>query len=260
MKELLEKTRKISSFVQRVADTESGFADVASSLSEALGAMSYLVDADGLILARGVGGDFECGMFLDTFIRNDKFQPEYAWILRNILHTVTDRDQATSGCIFDRNVACPTEASRHYMIVPLFARGERLGTLILEREGREFDYEDTILAEYAGTVVGMELLRLKTAKIEREARRKVAAEIAVSALSYSELEAVQEIFRQLDNKDGFLVASKVAEELGITRSVIVNALRKLESAGVVESRSLGMKGTYIRVLNPELLEKLGTVS
>ena len=36
---------------------------------------------------------------------------------------------------------------------------------------------------------------------------------------------------------------------GITRSVIVNALRKFESAGIIESRSSGMKGTYIKVCN-----------
>ena len=45
--------------------------------------------------------------------------------------------------------------------------------------------------------------------------------------------------------------------MGITRSVIVNALRKFESAGVIESRSLGMKGTYIKVLNSALLDELG---
>ena len=44
----------------------------------------------------------------------------------------------------------------------------------------------------------------------------------------------------------YLFASKIADRVGITRSVIVNALRKLESAGVIESRSLGMKGTYIK--------------
>ncbi|MDX5324286.1 MAG: GTP-sensing pleiotropic transcriptional regulator CodY, partial [Exiguobacterium sp.] len=43
---------------------------------------------------------------------------------------------------------------------------------------------------------------------------------------------------------------------GITRSVIVNALRKLESAGVIESRSLGMKGTYIKILNDNFLFEL----
>ena len=60
----------------------------------------------------------------------------------------------------------------------------------------------------------------------------------------------------MGGSNGLLVASKIADKVGITRSVIVNALRKLESAGVVEVRSLGMKGTYIRVLNDYLLEEL----
>jgi transcriptional pleiotropic repressor len=53
-----------------------------------------------------------------------------------------------------------------------------------------------------------------------------------------------------------LVASRIADKVGITRSVIVSALRKFESAGVIESRSLGMKGTYIKVLNDYLFEEL----
>ena len=36
--------------------------------------------------------------------------------------------------------------------------------------------------------------------------------------------------------------------------VIVNSLRKLESAGIIESKSLGMKGTYIKVLKGYFLE------
>jgi transcriptional pleiotropic repressor len=49
----------------------------------------------------------------------------------------------------------------------------------------------------------------------------------------------------------------VADRVGVTRSVIVNALRKLESAGIIESRSLGMKGTFIKVLSPLFLEDIG---
>ena len=53
-----------------------------------------------------------------------------------------------------------------------------------------------------------------------------------------------------------LVASKIADKVGITRSVIVNALRKFESAGVIESKSSGMKGTYIKVVNDVVLQEL----
>ena len=52
------------------------------------------------------------------------------------------------------------------------------------------------------------------------------------------------------------MASKIADRVGITRSVIVNALRKFESAGVIESRSSGMKGTYIKVLNDVVFEEI----
>ena len=74
-------------------------------------------------------------------------------------------------------------------------------------------------------------------------------------LSYSEHEAVKKIFMELEDDEGILIASKIADKSNITRSVIVNALRKLESAGVIESRSLGMKGTHIRITN----EKFGQV-
>jgi transcriptional pleiotropic repressor len=67
---------------------------------------------------------------------------------------------------------------------------------------------------------------------------------------------VEHIFDELNGKEGLLVASKVADRVGITRSVIVNALRKLESAGVIETRSLGMKGTYIKILNDQLIDKI----
>ncbi len=79
---------------------------------------------------------------------------------------------------------------------------------------------------------------------------------AINTLSFSELDAITHIFEELDGNEGILVASKIADRVGITRSVIVNALRKFESAGVIESRSSGMKGTYIKVLNDVVFDEL----
>ena len=80
--------------------------------------------------------------------------------------------------------------------------------------------------------------------------------MAIGSLSYSEMEAVEHIFEELNGKEGLLVASKIADPRRHYPAVIANALRKLESAGVIESRSLGMKGTYIKVLNDKLLTEL----
>ena len=84
-------------------------------------------------------------------------------------------------------------------------------------------------------------------------RNTVKVQIALKTLSFSELRAVEHILNELDGMEGLVVASRVADRVGITRSVIVNALRKLESANVIQSKSLGMKGTFIRILNNNLL-------
>ena len=89
-----------------------------------------------------------------------------------------------------------------------------------------------------------------------ETRKIQIVKSAISTLSFSELEAIQHIFEELEGNEGILVASKIADRVGITRSVIVNALRKFESAGVIESRSSGMKGTYIKVPNDVVFDEL----
>ena len=140
--------------------------------------------------------------------------------------------------------------------MPIYGVGKRIGTLIIARYNEEFTEDDLLLAEYGATVVGMEMLREMSNKIEIEARKKATVQIAVASLSYSETEAAINVLSELDGMEGLLVASKVADRVGITRSVIVNALRKLESAGVIESKSLGMKGTFIKILNEYLMAEI----
>ena len=82
---------------------------------------------------------------------------------------------------------------------------------------------------------------------------------AIGTLSATELEAILLIFQEMKGDECTLVASRIADKAGITRSVIVNALRKFESAGVIESRSSGMRGTNIKVLNDCAFEELDQV-
>jgi len=142
------------------------------------------------------------------------------------------------------------------IITPIDIAGERLGTLFLYREKRDFTIDDIILSEYGTTVVGLEMMRSVNEENAEETRKVAIVKSAISTLSFSELEAIRHIFVELDGNEGILVASKIADRVGITRSVIVNALRKFESAGVIESRSSGMKGTYIKVLNDVVFDQL----
>ena len=132
-----------------------------------------------------------------------------------------------------------------------------LQTLGFESEG--IDIEDIIVSEYGTTVVGLEMMRSVHEENAEENRKIQVVKAAFNTLSFSELEAIIHIFDELDGDEGILVASKIADRVGITRSVIVNALRKFESAGVIESRSSGMKGTYIKVLNEVIFDELDEI-
>ncbi len=150
-------------------------------------------------------------------------------------------------CIFNKKITT---------VVPVYGQGERIGTLILAKYNDRFDDDDLLLAEYAATVVGVEILHIREEHIAKEVREKAVVQIAFSTLSYSELEAVVNILSELNGKEGVFVASKIADRVGLTRSVIVNALRKFESADLIETKSLGMKGTYIKAKNKFLFDEI----
>ena len=145
------------------------------------------------------------------------------------------------------------------LLLPIDIAGERLGTLFLYKLDAQYDIDDIILGEYGTTVVGLEMMRALNEENAEEDRKIAIVRSAISTLSFSELQAIKHIFSELDGNEGILVAVKVADRVGITRSVIVNALRKFESAGVIEARSSGMKGTYIKVLNDVVFDELKAV-
>ena len=96
------------------------------------------------------------------------------------------------------------------------------------------------------------------AHLERpgEAGPAIDTNALFKAISYSEQEALKAIAAELSGPRTLLVASRIADQVGITRSVVISLLRKLEIAKVVKSQSLGMKGTMIQVLIPEVLARL----
>ena len=231
------------------------FAAMARMLSELLAANVYLVTVQGDVRGYALLDMFECSIMLQEVLGHRAFPPSYNRGLLRVEETAPNISQEAQRCVFFKDRACLYE-NKMTTLVPINGAGRRLGTVVISRFGRQFSDSDLMLAEYGATVVAMEMLREEAHHMEEEARKRAAVRVAIGTLSFSELEAVQRVFEALDGVEGLVVASKVADRAGITRSVIVNALRKFESAGVIASRSLGMKGTHIRVLNELLLPEL----
>jgi len=254
MKSLLEKTRSINRRLQQYAGQPVNFYDIAAVLRDIIGANCYILSREGSVLGYALMEGFTCDIMEEIVYQLSRFPDEYNQELLSNNETRSNITQKENKCLF-ANRKC-IFCNKLVTSVPIAGAGQRLGTLVLAKFNTKFTEADLVLAEYGATVIGMEILRSKAEKAEEKARKKAAVHIAISTLSYSELEAVEHIFDELKGSEGVLVASKIADRAGITRSVIVNALRKFESAGVIETKSVGMKGTYIKVLNNILIEEL----
>lgn len=249
---LLDKTREISRLIQSHNSVNVDYKKLAEKLGMVISSNVFILSDKGRLVGYSLNQDGVNERVLDM-LNNEQFPDEYV----ERLFVVTETE---SNIAFENDLTTfPKEDSfqdSRTCIVPIFGAAQRLGTLVLGRVNTEFQENDLILAEYAATVVGMEMLREQHDEIEQVARDKASITMAINSLSYSEREAISHIFDELDGPQGLLVASKIADRVGITRSVIVNALRKLESAGVIDSKSLGMKGTFIKVKKESFPEAL----
>lgn len=248
--QLLDKTRKIGKLLHNNNSSKVVFNDICSVLCEILKSNVLVISKKGKVLGVGDGEGVESitelivdqvGGFIDGML-NER--------LLGILSTKENVNLETLG--FESRDVNKFEA----IITPIEIAGERLGTLFIYKCEEQYDIDDIILCEYGTTVVGLEMLRAVSEENAEETRKLAVIKSAINTLSYSEMEAVVHIFEELNGMEGILVASKIADRVGITRSVIVNALRKFESAGVIESRSSGMKGTYIKVLNDMVFDEV----
>ncbi|MGN0170119.1 MAG: GTP-sensing pleiotropic transcriptional regulator CodY [Lachnospiraceae bacterium] len=248
--QLLDKTRKINKLLHNNNSSKVVFNDICCVLTEILASNVLVISKKGKVLGTSICNNIEeidelivdeVGGFIDPLL-NER--------LLGILSTKENVNLQTLGFVSD-NID-----TFRAIITPIDIAGERLGTLFLYKQNCSYDIDDIILSEYGTTVVGLEMMRSVNEESAEETRKIQVVKSAVSTLSFSELEAIIHIFEELEGNEGILVASKIADRVGITRSVIVNALRKFESAGVIESRSSGMKGTYIKVLNDYIFEEL----
>ena len=248
--QLLDKTRKINKLLHNNNSHKAVFNDICLVLSDILGSNILVISRKGKVLGIRNRSDIppigeligdSVGGYIDAML-NER--------LLNILSTKENVNLATLGFEFEHMDIYQA------IITPIDIAGERLGTLFIYKNKEQYSIDDIILSEYGTTVVGLEMMRSVNEENAEENRKVQIVRSAISTLSFSELEAITHIFEELDGNEGILVASKIADRVGITRSVIVNALRKFESAGVIESRSSGMKGTYIRVLNDVVFDEL----
>ncbi len=182
--------------------------------------------------------------------RKPELKPEFKQRLSFVFETTLNLP--VDSCFLNEpNLSLPYQ---FMTLIPIRKTQGTSGHMIFAQK-RQLTTDELILAETAALVVCIYMYE-QNLKTDLADRQSFNALQVLNSLSFSEIKAIRNVFEVLNGMEGFLIASKVADRIGISRSVIVNAMRKLESAGVVESRSLGIKGTYIKIKDQQFLGAL----
>lgn len=248
--ELLDKTRKINRLLTDQRSSKVAFKDICEVLGGILEANAYVISVKGKFL--GTYTLESLNPIITTKNKGTYIDSKLNERLLSILSTNENVNLEMLG--FSKELIGDYKA----LVTPISVSGDRLGTLFLYRDSESFCIEDIILSEYSTTVVGLEMLRAIQEETEKEANKVKRVSFALAALTPLEQKAAAQVFHELDDEEGILVTSKLANKSGITRTVIVNALKKLESAGLIRTKSSGVKGTFIKILNEKVFAEFSS--
>ena len=254
-KSILAKIRKLNWVLSESTTGSLSYNDLCRILSEIINANVLITDRDGAVLGAGYTNVEDASTVADEH-GGEKIDKLHAEKFFEISETVENLHGKECLEMLGDNYAM---SHKYHCIVPSFCGGERMGTVIVARYDDMFDEVDIAFCEYGATVVGLEIKRNMNLALEAENRLNYSVQKAIETLSFTEKDALGKIFSEIEGDEGIIVVSKIASKYGITNSVIVNALRKLESAGVLKSQSLGMKGTRIKIINPYLRDKISNI-
>jgi len=234
-----------------------------NSLSVALGnildANIYVVTTEGKLHGYHETYHVNTGR-VDNMIRKKELPYNYVAKLEKIKETTANIPIDDDLTIF------PVERRANYeealtTIVPVRMSGMRLGSIIIAKLNTKLTEEEILVSEHAAALIGIELSFEGSVKEVVDKNRLQQAKVALNALSKSEKRAVEGIFEEIGDRDEVkLTSSEIADKLSITRSIVVNSLQKLVTASIIEQRSMGMKGTYIKVINPHFESLLNKAS
>jgi len=255
MSKLINKSRKINCLLQRREKKQIELSEIGNVLKETIGCNTYLINSEGEILSFNLLNDFNCKVLQKGTPNEKEISESYKNNLLKLSETRKNIKSEDHKCIFNLDKGCNYE-NKVKSIIPIYGGSNRLGTIMLVRFDESFTNNEIFLGEYGAAVVGMEIMKKENKNKEKKIRKQTEVEIAVNSLSYSETEAVEYILEKLEGEKGVFVISKIAKKIGISRTIVIGALKKLESAGVIETHSLGMKGTHVEILNNYLREKV----
>ena len=254
MDTLLAKIQELNSIFNKSLTTFTPLASLCDRMCNIIGCNIYVFDSEGNIFAYSVADKFECP-YTEQSLR-EKILPSYFIDIIDMMeNAVIGQHEKIPICTYADVKICEFD-DRYYSLYPIYLNYQKTAGMLLIRYGTNFSQTDNILCEYASAIISLEIFQQRQLEIQQKSLEQAAVKLAVGSLSFSELRSVSAVLEKLEGMEGHIFLNEIAEECYATHSTVSGALKKLEAAGVISTKSQGVKGNYVKITNQKLYEEV----
>lgn len=251
---LLSKIQQLNSIFDKSLTAFTHLAELCDQICNIIGCNIYVFDLEGNINAYSIAAKFECP-YTERSLQDKKLPSYYFNLFNTMEKPLTGQYEKIPVCTYANVKICEFD-DRYFSLYPVYLNCKKIAGLLLIRYGTNFSQTDNILCEYASAIIYLDLFQQKQLEIQQKSLEQAAVKLAVGSLSFSELRSVSAILEQLDGLEGCIFLNKIAEQCFSTHSTVSGALKKLEAAGVISTKSQGVKGKYVKITNQKLYEEV----
>ena len=252
---LITKIRQLNTVFEKATKEFLPLEALCNELSDIIESNIYVFTPDGEIIAYAIAKKFICPYTDKNPLKKTMLPEYYLSLFRSCDSTIFSRYEEIPGCTYADVEVCLFR-KRYYSLYPIHSNSEKSAGMLLIRYGSNFVPSDTVLCEYASAIVSLWLMHEKQIEDQQRVMEMESAQLASKALSFSELQAANAVMQELDGEKGHVFFNLIAAKAYVTQSIVTSALKKLESAGVIQTKVHGAKGKSVCVNNPYLKQEL----
>lgn len=254
MESLLERMRQLNSLFMRAVTTYTPLQALCDQLCNIIVCNIYIFDTAGHIFTYSIADRYMCP-YTECSLENEQLPPYYLEMFHSTDQCITNQYQQVPVCTYNADGIC-IFSDRYFSLYPIFTNFHKTAGILLIRYGDYFSESDQVLCEYTNAIVSLEMMRREQERAQQLSAETAAARLAVASLTYSELRVVLAVLDELSKGSGNIFLNQVASRSYATQSTVTSALKKLEGAGVIATKSQGVKGKFVRVTNRYLVNEL----
>lgn len=254
MDTIVSKIHRLNMVFTRSATTVIPLDALCDELCDILGCNIYLFDTEGHIFAYSVADVFHCP-YTDCSLSAQELPLRYMELFKANDTSIVDRYEGDPKCTYEDVGRCQFN-NRYYSIYPVYSVLKKVSGILFIRYEDSFSEAEKILCEYTCAIVSLEMLRQEQEKAHRISKEAAKAKLAVDSLTYSERRAACAALQKIEWCRGEVFLNCIATQTYTAPSTVSGALKKLELATMIETKSRGVKGMHIQVLNSNLRSEL----